>query len=228
MKRSRVNEIIRAGDAFIRSFGFRLPPFAYWSPDEMRARRAEIDGIVNARLGWDITDYGQGRFDELGLFLFTVRNGSEADLHRGGGMCYAEKIMISRRDQISPMHRHIVKAEDIINRGGATLALKLYNSDAQGHIDYRADVEVATDGVRHRQAAGEVLRLGRGESVTLLPGNWHAFWGEGGDVLIGEVSTVNNDLTDNIFAEPIGRFSEIDEDEPPVHLLVSDYSRWLE
>jgi D-lyxose ketol-isomerase len=227
MKRSRVNDIIRAGDEFIRSFGFILPPFAYWTPDEMRARRPEIGGIVGARLGWDITDYGQGRFDELGLFLFTVRNGSEEDLRRGGGMCYAEKIMISRRDQISPMHRHIVKAEDIINRGGGTLALKLYNSDAEGHVDHSTEVEVATDGVLRRQAAGDVLRLAPGESVTLLPGNWHAFWGEGADVLIGEVSTVNNDLTDNIFAEPIGRFAEIEEDEPPLHLLVSDYPRWF-
>ena len=51
--------------------------------------------------------------------------------------------------------------------------------------------------------------------------------GEGGDVLIGEVSTVNDDLTDNIFREPIGRFAEIDEDVAPTHLLVSDYDRWL-
>ena len=64
MKRSEVNDIIRAGDAFIRSFGFILPPFAYWSPQTMLDRRAEIDGIVGARLGWDITDYGQGRFDD--------------------------------------------------------------------------------------------------------------------------------------------------------------------
>ena len=48
-----------------------------------------------------------------------------------------------------------------------------------------------------------------------------------GDVLIGEVSTVNNDLTDNVFAEPIGRFADIDEDEPPVHLLVADYPAWF-
>jgi D-lyxose ketol-isomerase len=60
-----------------------------------------------------------------------------------------------------------------------------------------------------------------------MPGDWHAFWGEGGDVLIGEVSTVNDDLTDNIFREPIGRFAEIDEDVAPWHLLVSDYDRWL-
>jgi len=227
MKRSRVNEIIREGDALIRSFGFVLPPFAYWSPEELRDKRPLIGGIVGARLGWDITDYGQGRFDELGLFLFTVRNGSEADLKRGGGMCYAEKIMISRQDQISPMHRHIVKAEDIINRGGGVLALKLFNSDAEGNIDHETDVEVATDGLVRRQKAGDVLRLNPGESVTLMPGDWHAFWGEGGDVLIGEVSTVNNDLTDNIFAEPIGRFSEIEEDEPPLHLLVSDYPTWF-
>jgi D-lyxose ketol-isomerase len=227
MKRSEVNDIIRAGDDFIRSFGFLLPPFAYWTPAEMRERRAEIAGIVGARLGWDITDYGQGRFDELGLFLFTVRNGSEADLRRGGGMCYAEKIMISRRDQVSPLHRHIVKAEDIINRGGGVLALELYNSDAAGEVDRESEVEVATDGVLRRQEAGAILRLGPGESVTLMPGNWHAFWGEGGDVLVGEVSTVNNDLTDNVFADPIGRFAEIEEDEEPLRLLVSDYPRWL-
>jgi D-lyxose ketol-isomerase len=227
MKRSQINDIIRAADDFIRSFGFILPPFAYWSPQDMLARRPKIGDILAARLGWDITDYGQGKFNELGLFLFTVRNGLEEDLRRGMGMCYAEKIMISRQDQVSPMHRHIVKAEDIINRGGATLALKLYNSDAEGHIDRNSDVEVATDGLRRRQAAGDILRLNPGESVTLLPGNWHAFWGEGGDVLIGEVSTVNNDLTDNIFAEPIGRFAEIEEDEDPLHLLVSDYPRWF-
>ena len=72
MKRSEVNEIMRAADEFIRSFGFRLPPFAYWSPEEMRARRDTIAGITDARLGWDITDYGQGRFDELGLFIFSA------------------------------------------------------------------------------------------------------------------------------------------------------------
>jgi D-lyxose ketol-isomerase len=227
MKRSDVNDIIRAADDFIRSFGFVLPPFAYWTPGEMKAQRDRIGGIVDARLGWDITDYGEGRFAEMGLFLFTVRNGSEADLKRGGGMCYAEKIMISRHDQLSPMHRHIVKAEDIINRGGATLALKLYGSDASGDICKTSDVTVATDGLLRTQGPGEVLHLLPGESVTLMPGDWHAFWGEGGDVLVGEVSTVNNDLTDNIFAQPIGRFSEIEEDEAPLHLLVSDYERWL-
>ncbi|BCH31002.1 hypothetical protein MesoLjLc_29320 [Mesorhizobium sp. L-8-10] len=225
MKRSRVNEIIREGDAFIRSFGYIMPPFAYWSPQDLKDRRPA--GIVDARLGWDITDYGLEKFDELGLFLFTVRNGRAADLARGTGMLYAEKIMISRKDQLSPMHRHIVKAEDIINRGGGKLVLELFMSQSDGGIDDKAEVSVPTDGVIRTMPAGARLSLDPGESVTLLPGVWHAFWGEGGDVLIGEVSTVNDDLTDNIFAEPIGRFSSIEEDEPPLHLLVSDYDRWV-
>lgn len=225
MKRSRINEIIREGDAFIRSFGFRLPPFAYWSPRELAERRPE--GIVGARLGWDITDYGQGRFDELGLFLFTVRNGRAADLARGSGMLYAEKIMISRKEQLSPMHRHVVKAEDIINRGGGRLMLQLHASRADGGIDADAPVTVPCDGVERSLSASDLLSLEPGESVTLLPGIWHAFWAEGADVLIGEVSTVNDDVTDNVFAEPIGRFSSVEEDEPPLRLLVSDYDRWI-
>lgn len=225
MKRSRINEIIREGDAFIRSFGYIMPPFAYWWPRDLKERRPP--GILDARLGWDITDYGQEKFDELGLFLFTARNGRAEDLTRGTGMLYAEKIMISRKDQLSPMHRHIVKAEDIINRGGGRLVLELFMSNPDGGIDDRAEVSVPTDGVIRKMPAGSLLKLDPGESVTLMPGVWHAFWGEGGDVLIGEVSTVNDDLTDNIFAQKIGRFSKIEEDEQPLHLLVSDYDAWL-
>jgi len=227
MKRSRVNDIIRESDDFIQSFGFRLPPFAYWTPQQLVDRKDSLSGIIDARLGWDITDYGKGDFQAMGLMLFTTRNGSQEDLKAGGGMCYAEKIMISRENQISPMHRHITKAEDIINRGGATLAIKMFESDANGELDKTAPVVLTSDGEPMHLTPGDTLHLQPGQSVTLLPGNWHKFWGEGGDVLIGEVSTVNNDLTDNIFEEPIGRFSDIEEDEDPIHLLVSDYDKWL-
>ncbi|MFQ6553264.1 D-lyxose/D-mannose family sugar isomerase [Aestuariibius insulae] len=225
MKRSRINEIMAEAEEMIARHGFVLPPFARWSEAEFR--RPEAAAIVERRCGWDITDYGEGRFDEMGLFLFTLRNGRLEDLRAGQGMCYAEKLLISRKDQLSPMHTHVIKAEDIINRGGATLAVELYGSDAEGAFDESAGGRVFCDGIARDFAPGEVLKLAPGESVTLMPGDWHAFWGEGGDVLIGEVSTVNDDETDNVFREPIGRFAEVEEDAPPRHLLVSDYASRL-
>ena len=228
MKRSRVNDIMAHADEMIRSFGFRLPPFAHWTPKEFHENKSIAGHIIDAQCGWDITDFGSGNFDSMGLFLFTLRNGRLADLQRGGGMCYAEKLLISRQDQLSPMHTHVIKAEDIINRGGATLVVELFGSDASGGFADDKGGIVFCDGIRRDFAPGDKLRLAPGESVTLIPGDWHAFWGEGGDVLIGEVSTVNDDNTDNVFREAIGRFSQIEEDEPPRHLLVSDYEKWLQ
>lgn len=135
--------------------------------------------------------------------------------------------IISLTAPLSPMHTHILKAEDIINRGGATLIIELFGSDAQGNFANDKGGTVFCDGIKRTYAPGEKLRLAPGESVTLMPGDWHAFCGEGGDVLIGEVSTVNDDETDNIFREPIGRFANIVEDVDPSHLLVSDYRTWL-
>jgi len=138
MKRSQVNDIMAQADEMIRSFGFTLPPFAYWSPETFKRNAAAARPIIDAQCGWDITDYGTGDFEALGLFLFTLRNGRLADLQRGGGMCYAEKLLISRQDQLSPMHTHVIKAEDIINRGGATLVVELFGSDAEGRICRRS------------------------------------------------------------------------------------------
>lgn len=227
MKRSRINAIMAEADDMIRRHGFHLPPFAYWSPDTFKSNADRAANVISARCGWDITDYGAGRFDQMGLFLFTLRNGRLSDLQRGGGMCYAEKLLISRQDQLSPMHTHVLKAEDIINRGGATLVVELFGSDDQGGFAEDKGGVVLCDGISRAFAPGEKLRLAPGESVTLMPGDWHAFWGEGGDVLIGEVSTVNDDETDNIFREPIGRFAQVEEDTAPTHLLVSDYRTWL-
>ena len=227
MKRSRSNTLLDEGEDMIRSFGCVLPPFANWTPDTFVARKEDAAHVIDARCGWDVTDYGAGRYDEMGLFLFTLRNGRLADLQRGSGMCYAEKLLISKQDQLSPMHTHVIKAEDIINRGGATLMIELFGSDDAGNFAEDRGGTVWCDGLRKVYGPGEKLALAPGESITLMPGDWHAFWGEGGDVLIGEVSTVNDDETDNIFRQPIGRFSTIEEDTDPKRLLVSDYDSWL-
>jgi D-lyxose ketol-isomerase len=59
----------------------------------------------------------------------------------------------------------------------------------------------------------------------LINGQYHSFWGEPGNgrVLVGEVSKVNDDRTDNHFLDPVGRFPEIEEDEEPLYLLAMDY-----
>ncbi len=222
MKRSEINAIMRSADAFIRERGFILPPFAYWSPDDWRAKGPEAREIVENHLGWDITDFGQGDFQKLGLFLFTVRNGNPA---RPEDKPYAEKIMLVEVGQVTPMHFHWKKTEDIINRGGGTLVVQIYASTPDEGLDEQKSVQVSVDGVVRTVEPGGLVELAPGESITLTPYTYHSFWGEGSRVLIGEVSSVNDDLTDNRFATPLGRFPGIEDDEPPLHLLIIDYAQ---
>jgi D-lyxose ketol-isomerase len=224
MKRSEINRIMREGIAFMEERRFLLPPFASWTPDAWRTKGPESAEIVERQLGWDITDFGGGDFDRAGLFLFTIRNGA---LNEPNGKTYAEKIMIVRAGQVTPTHLHYQKMEDIINRGGGDLVIQLWNSiDAERLAD--TDVTVSMDGVKVTVPAGGTVTLRPGESVTLPQFLWHKFWGDPdkGDVLVGEVSRVNDDNTDNLFYDGVGRFPEIEEDEEPLSLLTKDYARY--
>ena len=225
MKRSQINDIMREADSFIKERGFYLPPFAYWTPKDWTTKGPEAREIVENGLGWDITDFGSGDYQKCGLFLFTMRNGHPRNLERLQGKLYAEKLMIVEVEQVTPMHFHWHKTEDIINRGGGQLALQLYNSTVDEDLS-PTDVTVSMDGVKHKVKAGDTVVLNPGESITLPNLLYHKFWGVGGRVLVGEVSLVNDDKTDNRFHEPVGRFPTIEEDEPPLHLLVNDYGQW--
>ena len=226
MKRSEINDIMREADTFIRERGFYLPPFAYWTPEDWRLKGAEAREIVETQLGWDITDFGSGDYQKCGLFLFTMRNGYLRNLSTLQGKLYAEKLMIVEVEQVTPMHFHWHKTEDIINRGNGQLALQLYNATEDEDLA-PTDVTVTMDGVKRTVKAGETVVLSPGESITLPPLLYHKFWGVEGPVLVGEVSLVNDDKTDNRFYEPVGRFPSIEEDEPPLHLLVNDYEEIL-
>ena len=227
MKRSEINAIIRQSLEFLNCRQFSLPPFAVWTPGEWRRKGPECRDIVDQQLGWDITDFGSGDFAKVGLFLFTLRNGVMADPANAPGKTYAEKIMIVQENQVTPTHFHHYKMEDIINRGGGNLVMRLWNATADDELD-DTPVTVSADGVRVTVTAGGILTLRPGESVCLPPRNYHRFWGEPGKgtVLVGEVSRVNDDRTDNRFLEPIGRFPTIDEDEAPLHLLCGDYANY--
>ncbi len=226
MKRSQINAIMKDADQFIKSCGFLLPPFAYWSATDWKQKGDEVRDIANHALGWDITDFGGGEYEKRGLFLFTVRNGHPDNLKRGEGKVYAEKIMIVDVNQLTPLHFHWHKTEDIINRGGGQLLVKLYNATEDGELK-DTPVTVSIDGIERTVSAGDTIALHPGESVTLVPYCYHAFWAEGERVLVGEVSTVNDDHQDNRFYENVGRFPEIEEDEPPLYLLVGDYPTYF-
>lgn len=222
MNRSHINAVIRRGERFIKSCHFYLPPFAYWPPDEWRAKGEEVRGIVESKLGWDVTDFGRGEFERSGLLLFTLRNGNPEDLKRGRGKLYAEKIMVVEENQVTPFHFHWDKTEDIINRGGGKLVLRLYNATEDEDLA-DTDVSVCVDGIQRLVTAGGTVTLKPGESITLPSRLYHKFWAVDGPVLAGEVSLVNDDDEDNRFHESVGRFPEIVEDEPPLYLLCTEY-----
>jgi hypothetical protein len=222
MKRSEINAIIREADAFIREHGFHLPPFAHWTPDQWRAKGPDAREIIQRKLGWDVTDFNQGDFRTTGLLLFTIRNG---DVRDPASKPYAEKIMMVGVDQVTPMHFHWHKTEDIINRGGGRLVIQLYNATPDEGLAGSA-VTVSTDGVQRVVPAGACVALGPGESITLPPYCYHAFWSAEGTVLVGEVSAVNDDDSDNRFLEPLPRYAQIEEDEPPLYLLCTDYPNY--
>jgi D-lyxose ketol-isomerase len=224
MKRSEINRILKDAKSFMAEKQFILPPWAYWSVDDWKKNKGVASEVIENMLGWDITDFGSGDFYKRGLFLFTIRNGK----YKVDKKPYAEKIMIVEENQETPMHFHWAKMEDIINRGGGNLVIELFNSDEKENFSDQP-FTVKTDGIVHHLQPGEAIILTPGESISLEQGVYHRFYGEAGKgkVLVGEVSAVNDDTNDNRFKESIGRFPVIEEDEEPLHLLASDYQRYL-
>lgn len=223
MKRSEINAAMRNALQLFAEYKITLPPFTGWTPAEWKEKGEEVQEIIDNMLGWDITDFGQGDFKKTGLLLITLRNGNQkrADEYPKP---YAEKLMVVQENQITPMHFHWNKMEDIINRGGGNLMIKLYNSTENEELA-DTDVVVTMDGVKHTFPAGHVVTLKPGQSITLTRGLYHRFWGEEGKgtVLVAEVSMTNDDAADNRFYDQVGRFPEIEEDEAPLFLLCNEY-----
>jgi hypothetical protein len=227
MKRSEINRIMQEGLRFIESKGFLLPPFAGWSPHDWQQKGMECRETVETQLGWDITDFGSGDFQHVGLLAFTIRNGEFQKSQEVTAKTYAEKIMVVQEKQVTPTHFHFQKMEDIINRGGGKLVIQLWNSTADEQLS-NSEVQVVCDGTVRSVKAGATIVLEPGESITLPARLYHKFWGQKGfgPVLVGEVSRVNDDFSDNRFYDPVGRFPEIEEDEPPFRLLCGDYGKY--
>ena len=224
MKRSEVNRALREMEQMIRDYRCFLPKFCDFTPEEWQTKGHEWDEVRDNMLGWDITDYGSGRFDEVGFSLITLRNGNRRQPERYP-KTYAEKLLYLEEGQYAPMHFHWYKMEDIINRGGGAVLIRVFNSLADEEIDRESPVTVHCDGCERTVPAGTRIRLAPGQSISIHPGLYHDFSVEpgGGPVLLGEVSQCNDDEHDNRFNPPMGRFPEIEEDEAPYRLLCTEY-----
>lgn len=190
MKRSEINNAIRAAEAAFSGGGWTLPP-------EPR---------------WDVTEFGLGDFRKNGLVLVNLAEEPE----------YCEKLMYALAGQVTPMHTHGKKKEDIICRRGR-LTLELW----AGHPEQcqpGTPVVLRRNGRDFIAASGQPFTIEAGERVTLVPGIYHAFWGESATgSIIGEVSTANDDAHDNFFVDQrIGRFPSIEEDEPALARLAGE------
>ncbi|MBI4878548.1 MAG: D-lyxose/D-mannose family sugar isomerase [Planctomycetes bacterium] len=224
MRRSEINRLIEQGLDFLARAGAALPPQARWDLETWRARSREAAELLRRGIGWDLTDFGLGDFRRQGLLLYTLSNGIP-----GGATVdqpYANKLLLVRAGQATPAHNHGRKIEDIMVLRGGRLQIELFNVGDDGAPDRAREVTLLKDGMWHSCPAGARLSLGPGERVRLEPHHYHGFWGEpgAGDVLVEEVSSLNDDLRDNFFApeERVGRFPALEEDEAPRFLLCTE------
>lgn len=160
---------------------------------------------------WDVTDFGLGRWQQNALVLVNLAEETE----------YCEKLMYAKAGMTTPAHCHHRKKEDIISRWG-TLRVKLWAA----HPDQcdNQSLQVKVNGQFQTVTSGSHIDLLSGSRVTLTPGIYHEFFPLTDECIIGEVSTANDDLHDNFFVNPdIGRYPQIDEDEPALVRLLSDH-----
>ena len=215
MKRSEINRALQEMEATLKRYQINLPPFCHFTPEEWQSKGHNYD---------EIRDNMLGDFDKVGFSLITLRNGN-LKMQDRYAKTYAEKLIYLKEGQYSPNHFHWNKMEDIINRCGGTLLIRVYNSLPDESIDKVSDVTVHLDGCAVTVPAGTQVRLEPGMSISIQPRLYHDFEVEPGTgpIVIGEVSQCNDDNTDNRFNPPVGRFPTIEEDEPPYRLLCNEY-----
>ncbi len=224
MKRSEINRLIKEGIEFLKSRDYPLPPQAFWSLKDWNKNRDKVAEMTKRRIGWDITDFGSGKYEKIGLLLYTLSNGIIDIDGQIIDQNYSNKLLIVGDNQVTPMHHHSQKMEDIINLGGGNVKIKVYNVGEASKVDESSLVKIFRNESWESYKPGTVITLEPGERVRLDPHHYHQFWGQPGKgkILVEEVSSVNDDQIDNFFLENLPRFPGIIEDEIPKYLLCTE------
>ena len=224
MKRSFIDARIDAMLELCERHGVALPPFALWGEADYRANPDAARLIAERGLGWNVVEFKPGLFAREGLTLFTLRMGDWRELGAGRGRLYAEKAMMAEDGQRTPHHYHVVKTEDIVNRGGARFVVELFKVDAQGaplKERFRAlkDVERARSRARRAGAAG--ARRKPDARAVRRP----RVLGRGRRGARRRSVARQRRPTDNYFLPPLEPFPPIEEDAPARYVTVRDHGR---
>jgi D-lyxose ketol-isomerase len=226
MKRSQVNRAIHEAHELFTRLGFPLPEWASWSPEHWQGVGPEADEIRKHGLGWMVTDFGSGDFEHCGLTIFVVSSGLWVPGGPTVGQPYAEKYFMVLPGQVTPDHFHIEKDETLKVLKGGRLEVELSWPTPDGRSLSSDDVNVTVDSISRKIPAGGLITLEPGQRVHFPRRLAHLFRGRQGDgkVFAGELSTPNDDKTDNIFPGRDVTSKPIVEDEPPAFVLLNEYS----
>lgn len=210
MKRSEIDAAIERAIGNAKKHGVALPKWADWHPLQFDTN---ADGIRQQKLGWKVVDFGVGDFQSCGLVIFALcspivdESGAPVTTTQNlGGHDYpvtgfSRKYLFVQAGQTEPHHFHRQKArKEVTVVAGASVRFELAWADGDTALSDK-DVDVQVDGIWHHLPAGGSIVVAAGETIT-LPGELSHIISVpegGGDTIMVETSTANNDSNDNIF-----------------------------
>ena len=212
MKRSEINRSIQEAKILLEEYKWSLPKWAYWSKSNYESNPKLSEYLRNHQMGWDVTDFGKNNFQKEGAVLFCIRNGNKKSKK---STTYCEKLLLLMPNQKIPFHFHKRKTEDIINKCNGVLELGLYASNNQFYKKKESFI-LNIDSKPTRIKPNTKIFLKPGQSITIKPYFCHYLKSSNKNkknLIVGEVSSLNDDCCDNYFPDKNLRFSKIEEDE---------------
>ena len=212
MLRSEINQIIKNSKSYFNKNNFYLPPWSSWTLNDWKKNINFAKIAYESQIGWDVTDFGKNNFQKEGAVLFCIRNGNKKSKK---STTYCEKLLLLMPNQKIPFHFHKRKTEDIINKCNGVLELGLYASNNQFYKK-KESVILNIDSKPTKIKPNTKIFLQPGQSITIKPYFCHYLKSSNKNkknLIVGEVSSLNDDCCDNYFPDKNLRFSKVEEDE---------------
>ncbi|MBK9620478.1 MAG: D-lyxose/D-mannose family sugar isomerase [Candidatus Obscuribacter sp.] len=233
MKRSEINAAVARAIANSQKCGIALPRWAAWAPEEFGE---SAEGMRQQKLGWKVVDFGLGDFANCGLVVLVLANaladakgepvtkGSQVGAYQYPGSSFSRKFLFVQAGQTrAPPLPPPERAQRSDCGGGAPVTFELAWAESDTKLSER-DVDVQVDGIWHHLPAHGKVTINPGETIT-LPGDLShiiSVAAGGGDVIMLETSTANNDAHDNIFPFITPTSVAIEEDTRALYQMLDE------